>query len=149
MQCSLIEFDVKPECIDAWLTTFTEFQARVYDEEPACLLFQLARDPEAPGHFTVLEIHETREALKLHMELVPKIFPINEEQLASPPGSEIPHVIFPLVATPIQRVRDLDSASVAIINSSTVQAAAPSSGPWPLLTSNLHITARTRSPSLW
>lgn len=102
MQCTVVEFQVKPESYDAWLVGFGAAQKTVYDEEPGCIMFQLLKRrkrnlaPEDPlrGNFVLLAVFESVEALKFHgEEVLPKLLntPTMQNMLAAPSkGTSMP-----------------------------------------------------------
>jgi len=67
MQCIVAHINVKPESAADWEASFAKQGQTVFDNEPGCLLYQLAKDPKKPGAYTVMEIYKDDAAVKTHM----------------------------------------------------------------------------------
>lgn len=57
---------VKEEACEEFETGFAGSAATVLANEPGCLLYQLCKDPQTKGKYTVLELYADRDALDLH-----------------------------------------------------------------------------------
>ena len=75
----VVNLEIKPEMESEFLEAFGKLSAAVNADEPGCHLYQLARDPEKPGHYVVLERYEDDAAFQarvhgtaplIHLDLI-------------------------------------------------------------------------------
>lgn len=62
-----VDVHVVPACVEAFIEA-TMLNVRASREEEGILSFELARDPEDPGRFLLLEIYATPEAVGAHKD---------------------------------------------------------------------------------
>ena len=81
---------IKPECKEAALELLKELIA-VTRTEPGNISYQFCEDCNAPDYYAMIEIWETEEALKTHMESehFRRIIPELGEMVAEPTRIEV------------------------------------------------------------
>lgn len=97
---------VKPECCEAWETSFKAQAETCYANEPGLLLYQMTKDPKNKGDYTVMELYQGRDALQSHGKYVATIRdPARESYLVSP----LEPTIMPVVGMIPPKLDQLDS----------------------------------------
>eukprot|EP00420_Gonyaulax_spinifera_P017352 CAMPEP_0197898808 /NCGR_PEP_ID=MMETSP1439-20131203/44918_1 /TAXON_ID=66791 /ORGANISM="Gonyaulax spinifera, Strain CCMP409" /LENGTH=207 /DNA_ID=CAMNT_0043519561 /DNA_START=80 /DNA_END=703 /DNA_ORIENTATION=+ len=87
---------VKEDSAEAFEKSFLQSAARVHSNEPGCLLYQLCKDRKVKGKFTVIELYQDAEALKVHQKnLVANADPAQAAMFAGPPEVLVMPVIGP------------------------------------------------------
>eukprot|EP00931_Biecheleriopsis_adriatica_P006824 TRINITY_DN108176_c0_g1_i1.p1 TRINITY_DN108176_c0_g1~~TRINITY_DN108176_c0_g1_i1.p1 ORF type:complete len:208 (+),score=55.27 TRINITY_DN108176_c0_g1_i1:52-675(+) len=87
---------VKEDCVDKFQESFAKQAARVHNEEPGCLLYQLCKDRKIKGKFTVIELYQDKEAVKTHARnLAANGDPAQAAMLAAPPEVLTMPVLWP------------------------------------------------------
>lgn len=67
MQALVVDFRVKPDCIDAFDTAIRANARASVDGEPGCRQFDVCRDAADPALFFLYELYDDEAAVQAHL----------------------------------------------------------------------------------
>ena len=67
MYVIVVDFDIRPDRLAAFLTLMQENAAASVREEPGCHKFDVCQDPDAPHRIFLYELYDDRAAFEAHL----------------------------------------------------------------------------------
>jgi quinol monooxygenase YgiN len=68
MYVIIVDFEIKPDHLAAFLPLMAENAAASVREEPGCRQFDVCQDPDTPHRIFLYEIYDDRAAFEAHLE---------------------------------------------------------------------------------
>ena len=69
MYVIIVDFEIDPEQLDAFLPLMCENAAASARDEPGCRQFDVCHDPDHPGHVFLYEVYDDRAAFDAHLSM--------------------------------------------------------------------------------
>ena len=67
MYVIIVDFEIDPEQIDAFLPLMRENASTSARDEPECRQFDVCHNPDHPGHVFLYEVYDDRAAFDAHL----------------------------------------------------------------------------------